>query len=210
MGIHEHISKLFEIVNLLIKQLDKTNLQDKGSGTKELNLFLQKSRNEIQVLKESIRSDLQSTNLRILQVMLCFSLLYPDHEKGSDDITEDYVSQNDDHHDDDNIEDFLDLSISEGFFDQSDEKPKKEINRANVVTILFKKTEEPKIKNQKKSQEKKQANGQRGSLYECLICGRDRFIKMGEDVHDKVKESLFHCDQFNFMHKRKEISLNIF
>ena len=69
MGIHEHISKLFEIVNLLIKQLDKTNLQDKGSGTKELNLFLQKSRNEIQVLKESIRSDLQSTNLRILQVM---------------------------------------------------------------------------------------------------------------------------------------------
>ena len=54
MGIHEHISKLFEIVTLLIKQLDKTNLQDKGSG-KELNLFLQKSRNEIQVLKESIR-----------------------------------------------------------------------------------------------------------------------------------------------------------
>ena len=67
MGIREHISKLLEIVTLLIKQLDKTNLQEKGSG-KELNLFLQKSRNEIQVLKESIRSDLQPTKLKILQL----------------------------------------------------------------------------------------------------------------------------------------------
>ena len=56
MGIHEHISKLFEIVTLLIKQLDKTNLQVKGSGITELSVFLQKSKNEIQVQKESIRS----------------------------------------------------------------------------------------------------------------------------------------------------------
>ena len=55
MGIHEHISKLFEIVTLLIKQLDKTNLQVKGSGATELSISLQKSRKEIQVLKESIR-----------------------------------------------------------------------------------------------------------------------------------------------------------
>ena len=199
MGIREHISKLLEIVTLLIKQLDKTNLQEKGSG-KELNLYLQKSRNEILVLKESIRSDLQSINFKILHSYDCFSLLYPDHEKGSDDIIEDYISQNDDHHDDDNdnIGNFLDLSISEGFLDLSDEKPKTEMNHGDVVTILFKKTEEPKIKNQIKSQEKKQANGQKGSLVECLICGRDRFIKTGEDDHDKVKETLFHCDLFNF------------
>ena len=195
MGIQEHISKLFEIVTLLIKQLDKTNLQVKGSGTTELSVFLQKSKKEIQVLKESIRSVWQYTNLQTLHSYDRFSLLYPDDEKSSNDVTDYYESQNDDHHDNDNIEDFLDLSISEGFLDQSGKRPKTELNSsgANIVTILFKKNEEPKIKKLKKSTEKKQAN-EHARMHECLICGRDRLVKRGEDDHDE--ESLFYCDLF--------------
>ena len=89
---------------------------------------------------------------------------------------------------------FLDLSFSEGFLDQSEpnEKPKTETSSASVVTILFRKNEEPKIKNQKKSEKsigKKKANGHKRRLDECFIC--NRFINIqAEDVHDK--ESLFH------------------
>ena len=55
MGINEQINKLLEIVTLLIKRLDKTNLQQTGSGATELSVFLQKSRNDIKILQESIR-----------------------------------------------------------------------------------------------------------------------------------------------------------
>ena len=122
-----------------------------------------------------------------------FSFLYPDHE--SSDLPDLCVSQND-NHDDDNIGDFLDLSFSEGFLDQSepDEKPKSktEISSASVVTILFRKNEKPKIKNLKKSEKsigKKKANGHKRRLDECFICNRYINI-LAEDVHDK--ESLFH------------------
>ena len=106
------------------------------------------------------------------------------------------MSQNDNHHDNDNIEDFLDFSIYEDLIDKSDEKPKTELNSssANVVTILFKKNEEPKIKNKKKSTEKGKAN-EHARMYECLICGRDRLVKSGEEDHDK--ESLFYYDLFS-------------
>ena len=90
----------------------------------------------------------------------------------------------------------MENGISEDLIDQSDEKPKAECNSssANVVTILFKKNEEPKIKKKKKSTEKKKAN-ENARMYECLICGRDRLVKSGEEDHDK--ESLFYYDLFS-------------
>ena len=100
------------------------------------------------------------------------------------------VSQND-NYDADNNGDFLDLSFPEGFLDQSepDEKPKTEISSGcdSVVTILFRKNEEPKMTNLKKSTKKKKANGHWKERFdECLIC--NKFIQE-EDVHDE--ESLF-------------------
>ena len=55
MEINEQITKLLEIVTHLIKRLDKTNLQEARSEATELGVYLQKSRNEIQNLQESIR-----------------------------------------------------------------------------------------------------------------------------------------------------------
>ena len=90
-----------------------------------------------------------------------FSFLYPDHEKSSD-LPDLCVSQND-NYDDDNNGDFLNLSLPEGFLNQSepDEKPKTEISSGcdSVVTILFRKNEEPKMTNLKKSTKKKKALG---------------------------------------------------
>ena len=97
------------------------------------------------------------------------------------------MSKNDNDDDDNNG----DLSFPEGFLEQSepDEKPKTEISSGcdSVVTILFRKNEEPKMTNLKKSTKKKKANGHWKERFdECLIC--NKFIQE-EDVHDE--ESLF-------------------